>query len=50
MTVAGRLSIIGLGPGGPAHRTRASTAADLVLALYNPRSASRPWQLAERGL
>ena len=27
MTVAGRLSIIGLGPGGPAHRTRAAEDA-----------------------
>lgn len=27
-------------------RLRAVAAADLVLALYNPRSASRPWQLA----
>ena len=27
-------------------RVRAVAAADLVLALYNPRSASRPWQLA----
>lgn len=27
-------------------RLRAVAAADLVLALYNPRSAGRPWQLA----
>ncbi len=27
-------------------RVRAVAAADLVLALYNPRSAGRPWQLA----
>ncbi|MDQ3989370.1 MAG: precorrin-3B C(17)-methyltransferase, partial [Actinomycetota bacterium] len=27
-------------------RVRSVAASDLVLALYNPRSASRPWQLA----
>ena len=27
------------------HRLRAAAEADLVLTLYNPRSAGRPWQL-----